>query len=399
MSAFLTFISLIFIANEKKYVKVPFWSTDGAYSISTVTSENIHLLKVDTELEYNIFSEVYIGNGKQYKRISHSVSKEKLRCVEWKGKLILEDSQTSERTHNKDILLEDLHFYTYSVKDNSYLKNFDNGLSFSNKIKSKTHSVIEYLFENNIIDKRQFTFFPPSNKSTNSRGYLYFGKPPKENFKGKKKIKLEVVSSSNPFWNVRLDEVFFLSKSSFSNKSPTVYFSTSKKNIMVPGKFLDFYKRNIISKFIDRGLCSQKGDSIYCSSSALSNIEDIYFKFDKKTIILKSHEVFLKVEPEGEANDMFVLIFQKSPNDEWIFGTEFLKNFIVTFNYDDNSVSLYYVRQSTPQPQNNKLALFICKTSFIIIIIIGICFVFLYNYILFRTRNARKRCLSIRLSF
>ena len=121
---------------------------------------------------------------------------------------------------------------------------------------------------------------------------------------------------------------------SYLNKNKAI-FSTNTNYILAPKQYFENIKRLYLNKYIESKECIISINSII-KCDKIINENYIAFVIDDKKFELSGHELFHKISVQYE-----FLIQQNQMNDMWIFGNLFLSNYITSFDYDNQKVSIY----------------------------------------------------------
>ena len=226
-------------------------------------------------------------------------------------------------------------------KDNEKLVFYKYGLSLAFKFKNENFSVIHYLKKNKLIDRLAYSFIP----NARDRGSFVLGRRNHELTNKNLPKSLKFICEIEPSyvtWGCIMNSVSFLSndiKAEYKVNS-YVMFKMNKNKMIFPIKFMEFIL-DILKKDNSCLLYSKNNYAkqyIRCKTN-FENFEKltITFKFDNYQISLNMTHFFTCAQSLCES------LFKSIVNDnqsKWVFGRNFLSNFIATFDYEDPSVTL-----------------------------------------------------------
>ena len=150
------------------------------------------------------------------------------------------------------------------------------------------------------------------------------------------------------------------------------YFQTKQKETLIPQRFLDFLNNNGLQPFLGNSNCTfihyYKADRFQCFKNVLNELGSIIFIFRGVKIEIDIKDFFKCVDNVCD----FLFIKQDDKYDQWVFGTSFLNNIAITFNYDQSSISFYSNNPITSLDPNIKnkgylktIEIIICISLFI----------------------------------
>lgn len=225
------------------------------------------------------------------------------------------------------------------------------GLSFGYKIQDRKTSIVHRLSEDKEIHEKQFSFLPFDKSKTNI-GKIQIGPLPQEEI-NKYKYKGECqINKEHSFWSCELNTVI-LNNITYINRE-IAYFQTKQKETLIPQRFLDFLNYNGLQPFLGNSNCTfihyYKADRFQCFKNVLNELGSITFVFRGVKIEIDIKDFFKCVDNVCD----FLFIKQDDKYDQWVFGTSFLNNIAITFNYDQSSISFYSNNPITPLDPNIK---------------------------------------------
>ena len=261
------------------------------------------------------------------------------------------------------------HFYFYFFNQTFY--QFDS-ISFGKDISDKRLSIVYQLYENNLIQKKQFSFI---NDANNKNGHIYLGGLPSHITKGLYSTTMKT-ESSLPTWAANLNKITFGNNNKEyipKNKEYVMFYTYSKT--YAPSTFFDFLEETLFKEYIDKEQCTRtryknKLNIFECDCDILDYlprvsfvIDNKYFEFDKSLLYFRTlqDKCRLKIEETIYDNE-----------NEWRIGFEFLEMYPTIFDYDTKSITIY---NKFKYPQNEKKSLvylyifFSCVNILMIIIL------------------------------
>lgn len=257
-----------------------------------------------------------------------------------------------------DIKIEKFYFY-YS---NLFLH--FNSISFAHKFNDISHSLVHTLYKNKQIKSRNFAIFPPDNSSN---GELYIGETTFNlHSEYKYKTSCKAIDDINE-WGCKMNE--FIIGNKHYNATPSSYFKTNERRILVPKYFMDILKEIFFNKYIESRDCSVEirfnYHSYICSKQLLNEFPNITFVMENSHLTFEPNEIVF-----ATSGRVKFLIEENDFEDTWVFGIAFFKKYPVYFSYDDNIIAFYSKTKFpySPESSNSSINFYI----FIPIIIIQI---------------------------
>lgn len=254
--------------------------------------------------------------------------------------------------------LNELYLYGYNNIERNYI-------SLAYKIKDN-FSIIEKLYQQKIIDKKQYTIRP----LTYFQGLLYFNDISKivEN----KERAFCIIDEKRTTWGCGLKRVEFRDKEIFEFGKYAM-FLYDKRKMIVPCKFIHYVKE-VIDKYISRTICDfeHRNGKMYllCDQFHSMSYNVLKFVFNGVTVSLRMEELF--IFHAHEKSESYFKCYE-GKEDIWIFGSNFLSNYMITFDYDEKSVS-FYLSNYNPVDKNEEVFIYYNEEgvqAFILILIKG----------------------------
>ena len=261
----------------------------------------------------------------------------------------------------------------YINKSSTYFFH-DFGLGLAYKFDDEQFSLIHTLYNNNLIEKKQYAFFINQvNDSFHIGGipnneHLYYP------YKGRCSI-----DKTQREWGCNL--TFLSYKDNFENTNITGIFYTGLNRMFYSDFLFSFFEKKVFKDYISNKTCvieinDENKKSLLCYSG-INNDDYIELTLGKMTIQVKLRDLFIK-----DSSFVFVSQFSSNPfqknNYTFFIGFGFLKLFNYSiFDYDTSTVELYSDTNKITNVRNQSHLLFI-----IMVIIICISNIFMNLYII-----------------
>lgn len=233
---------------------------------------------------------------------------------------------------NTNVKVPGFHFFVFSTKK---IKVPKEGYSFGYNIQNKNHSIVHLLKSESLIDSLKYTFYP----QTTNKGRLYLGSLPGPLVKDRKAYSC-LMNPSLKSWNCNLKKSFTPGKEKIEFLiGHHVEFQSSKMKSIFPCKFLDFLENGLLKELFDKGTCNNyyRGKKRFFScEGSLPKEEKMSFDFYNFTVDFSVVDMF-KCR-KGRCTSMFKCYERQK---KWIFGSDFMKQFVLTFDYESPGVTLY----------------------------------------------------------
>ena len=235
-------------------------------------------------------------------------------------------------------VMKDFHYYLLS-KENKRMPKRE-GISFAYKMKDERFSVVHILKKSNQIDSLKYTLKPTSM----FEGRIYFGTlPVNKRIKEGKKGYCNVDDRFDT-WGCHMNKIYL------ENHTDIVYsyndyftFQINKRKAIVPCSFLNWVKDKILKEYFDNGDCyvvngNNSKITLECKEfSTVIKFPKIYFVFDEFKIYKWVRDLFICYK-DRQCFSQFKCIDGKE--DQWIFGSSFLTDYELTFDYDNKKVTV-----------------------------------------------------------
>lgn len=292
------------------------------------TVEKNTFLDVDMEVDFGfIITTACLGPFTTDSKLMVNYLGEEYEGEKLKTTLILFDEEGMKKTVDFSIC------YINNVR----LRNEDS-LSLTFRFKDYSFSIIHTLFDSKLISSRTFTL-SPSGKITNS-GIIYFGQVPKNDLDARPHKFVYKVDKDSRSWSFDLQEVHIKIGSKKVNFLPDSkgVFQIKYRNIFAPKKFTDILyemyfkdKLGTICKVIN-----ESSDRYYCDCDIQNSFGEIEFVIDNTLFTFSNSQLF-----SPSLDSCIFLIETNAGRDDWLIGEAFIKNDLVTFDYDKETITFY----------------------------------------------------------
>lgn len=217
-------------------------------------------------------------------------------------------------------------------------------VGFGSQITNPSTSIVHNLYKQGNITHLSFAFFVSEHKSY-SDGTLYFGGVPSLAIVNKQKGSCKV-NNVHSTWSCQLNNIiignvtqptFMIHNSNYS------YFNPIHGEIYIPEWFFtNVVEMIILKEFIRNGTCviRRKNDvSLYaCDYNVIEKISDISFQFDEFVFHVDKY-MFFNCDVVFKCT--FLLQTHLAVKDHWVFGTMFMRNYDMEFDYEDKEIRFY----------------------------------------------------------
>lgn len=210
-------------------------------------------------------------------------------------------------------------------------------VSDSNRYGNETTSYLDYLWDYNAINKKVFVVDYKSNT-------IVFGDNAKYSSMNNKQT---CDSNDNAFkysWTCKLNEVVYDNEKIFAAEDERVFFDTLSQFIQVPYESGEYLFNKIVST--NSEYCSIVQEDTGFNYIKCVNGFDVVKHIKRIDLVLSGSNARLTVEPHDmfyydSDNNVYLssLVLSKHNKNNWMVGMPAMKNKIMIFNKDDNSVS------------------------------------------------------------
>lgn len=246
---------------------------------------------------------------------------------------------------NDDIVIYDYYMF---IKDIQIWDVCNSGIGFAYKFNNYNYSIIHKLYDNNYIKDKQFSFIQ---RTTKTKGEIVIGSLisqydiDKLNYKGKCNV-----IKTNSYWSCGIYSIKYENEI-FDNNGDIIevgFHSVMKYSIN--SKHLVKMIQKVMKDKCNEAIYNVDENRLLCDKKSIDDSKyNIIFDFGFQ-IEIPLHILFQCDDDKNETclstflymnNDTSVSHIL-NPSTSIIFGSPFLKMFkIVTFNYDDNSITFY----------------------------------------------------------
>lgn len=212
-----------------------------------------------------------------------------------------------------------------------------NSISFAHKFIDERFNLIEHLYHNKTIDKKQVSFYVDNYFS----GQILFGDIPQRilhlfPFQGSC-----LVHKDFPYWGCDVKSIKVLDVVYDNINKAKGYFGSGEKRINVPYEFFKVYNDSILSGYYLNETCYYMGNenraTIKCFCDKIVTFPSFTIIFDGGLkISLKYNELF-----QNYIYNCYLLIGINPQKNEWDFGLPVFRHFIVGLDYDNDKVIFY----------------------------------------------------------
>ncbi len=332
------FIQFIFISTVLCFTKkvCDYYSDrNGFYTMNMQIGNPLQLryFQINLESEFNwIQSSSYEKNSSTTCKI---ISKEEIEIDN--QKVECEFMSDELKFIGPSIELDNFMFYR---NEDASIKGFTS-LSFALTPKHFSHSLVSMLRTRGIINNNRFGFVGKNLFDSKERSYIYFGDIPEE-------IKTTVrngtckVDINERKWGCRLNSLFIHHDAKVIPYEVNHFavFTSIDNIIEVPNDVMKYIEDNLFKQYFDSNACIMyefpNFDHIECDMESIKQFKGITFLFEGIGINLNIDDLFIVMNKRGAFN-----IRNNKKNNQWRFGTFFLRKFILLFDYDERAITFY----------------------------------------------------------
>ncbi len=340
---FIFILSIINIISSKLFY-IPFTEISGSYymNLTIGTPYQNQLKAIDQELAITWTDNYFYNpnNSSSSKELSEVTLS--FRKINLYGNLY-SDIITFINEEYKPIILNDFNFAV--IKNTKGYDSRVGGFGFAYKFSDLKYSIIHFLYDKNLISKRAFGIIP-NNNLKNNYGKFFFGGLPNQLINNLFKSYCKITNKYN-FWSCEMSYVFFGEisekyENKFYQNNDYSYFNSAEHRILVPIKFMEYLKENYFVEYLKNKSCEYilygMNFRFECKCDIIKNFEKLTFIFDSFQFTFNYSQLF---QEYGGGICNSIIYSNHLRNNNFIFGTPFLKNFYSEFSYDDKIVYFY----------------------------------------------------------
>lgn len=206
---------------------------------------------------------------------------------------------------------------------------YDSVYSFSFKTKFQSQSLIEILYNSNIIKHKRLSFYKEDN--TIKKGIFYIDEIPfinQFNFQA-----IIPIYTDSIYWRANLSNII-INDVMYQNDFP-IRFSTGNRELSIPKDF-------DIGLFIKEEMnCKMEFGTYYrCDSDKINQFPNITFVFNHIKYYF-NYKDFSEESVNHEGTSYIYIRKNRENKNEWIIGNSFILKYVSTFDYDKNRIILY----------------------------------------------------------
>ena len=212
--------------------------------------------------------------------------------------------------------------------------NYENTFGLAPNI-NETFSLTHLLYNQGNISTKAFSFV-----SKNRTGIMYFGETPKEEIEGKHLLQCK--NQYNDGWGCQLSGIGF--RTYYYQNNATSYFNVNEYYILVPVDFLYFMGHTILGEYFQDDICKLRHNFEYtyfeCEKQMIINNEmEIIINFDNGNILTLNLQNLFECKLLKSCESLFRYNYIQRKG--FVFGSAFISQYVMEFNYESNSISLY----------------------------------------------------------
>ena len=206
---------------------------------------------------------------------------------------------------------------------------YDSVYSFSFKTKFQSQSLIEILYNSNIIKHKRLSFYKEDN--TIKKGIFYIDEIPfinQFNFQA-----IIPIYTDSIYWRANLSNII-INDVMYQNDFP-IRFSTGNRELSIPKDF-------DIGLFIKEEMnCKMEFGTYYrCDSDKINQFPNITFVFNHIKYYF-NYKDFSEESVNHEGTSYIYIRKNRENKNERIIGNSFILKYVSTFDYDKNRIILY----------------------------------------------------------
>ena len=241
-------------------------------------------------------------------------------------------------------------------------------VGFGANIIEENNSIIHYLYKNKFIQHLRFGI----NNTIYNDGYLYLGGFPDELINDKYNTTIKNKHMNQNKWGGYIGKAVVNGKKyiSANMEGDPFYLSSGILQTLIPKEFFNFLYKEALDNYFKSGKCKfvnhTNNEHFECDCKIFETFPKFQLIIDNGvTMRFKKEFVYKKT------NNHCRLLFEENKKDSsWRLGTNYLKNFGILFDYENNSFTLYDNKIFEIQKDYSNPKFLLIKTIFICIYII-----------------------------
>lgn len=321
-----------------------------------VISENKKpmVFRIDYLLSKGFFTTISIDkfSFQVYEKISQQMTTSYLNVDEVKEISVFEIEEIiiDSQLYQRGLIIEDIRIGNLTTQISFYsIPQMDfrnNAISFPLNPKNELFSIVHQLKKSHQIEKMKYTFIPDGDGEYS--GKMYIGNLPTSFYDiNKSKGECKVIGES---WGCNLQLIYFMDslnnmykKNRYFLNNEYALFDCNILGIEVPFSFLEYIKNNVMKDLFNKNHCWFAGKKKHVQCEELNEILNIVPKWINVVFDNKAYSIEMKsiIGKDYENIRKTALYIFESMNNNWIFGSLFLRNFVSSFDYEDKIVMFH----------------------------------------------------------
>lgn len=223
-------------------------------------------------------------------------------------------------------------------------------------VNSKAISLMEYLYQNKIINKKVFTFV---NYKHSDKGQFFIGELP-DHFNITSSFKCQCLLPRNlndqgwldEYWNCNLRMILFKKKNETINfmLNQPIFFKTGNNFIILTEGQKHLLQLLTTGDILRDKSCVIEGENnelfISCELFNVESLGDIIFRINDLTeLVLKSEDLFMISEKNSSRMESIIRVYRDA--SYMVIGNALLKNYDISFDMEN---SIIYFQESREEP-------------------------------------------------
>ena len=320
--------------NETKCIITDYIEILNSYNILLSLSEIYHKthFQIDLSLDHtwvynNFYTQIKSKHVKKYNSYQGFDSDNN-------QTLQIEDISDNVYFYRQQIKIENFFFKTVEPKPEFGYSSI--GFRYKNGDKNTTFFVVHQLKEKGMINKLIFSLVPIDYY----HGKLVLGELPNDIIKYSPYKTSCAVDKVYLDWGCRISIVMVGGVTYINPVNHYAFFQTATTFIYAPETFMDFLRENVFDSYIKKNVCSyNKGKKKFVCNfdNEKQKFPNITFKIGDSYFTLSEHYLF----DSSYGNKTFIIQQNTEKRMYWVLGGAFYKMNIISFDYENHSVSFY----------------------------------------------------------